>query len=127
MHNGLTQLMVYFPMRSPVADPGAPLPVKLVKKMMASTPRHKFRESSGPNSCKLLDPLLMEYCKILDVNTISFNPQGDKRLERCNQELLSHSFVCLPLPYMEGIVLICNIGLYCVIALFNGTGNVFNR
>ena len=28
--------------------------------------------------------------------------------------------ICLPLPYMEGIVLICNIDLYCVIAIFNG-------
>ena len=31
-----------------------------------------------------------------------------------HQEVLSHSFICLPLPYMEGIVLICNIDLYCV-------------
>ena len=43
-----------------------------------------------------------------------------KRPERYNQEVLSHSFICLPLPYMERIVLICNIGLYCVITTFNG-------
>ena len=43
-----------------------------------------------------------------------------KRPERYHQEVLSHSFICLPLPYMEGIVLICNIDLYCVIAIFNG-------
>ena len=40
--------------------------------------------------------------------------------ERYNQEVLSHSFICLPLPYMEGIVFICNIDLYFVIAIFNG-------
>ena len=34
--------------------------------------------------------------------------------------LLSHTFVCLPFPCMEGIVLICNIDLFCVIAIFNG-------
>ena len=50
-----------------------------------------------------------------------------KRPERYNQEMLSHSFICLPLPYMEGIVLICNIDPYCVIAIFNGTGDMFNR
>ena len=33
----------------------------------------------------------------------------------------------LPFPYMEGIVLICNTDLYCVIAIFNGTGNMFKR
>ena len=43
-----------------------------------------------------------------------------KRPECYNQEVLSHSFICLPLPYMEGIVLICNIDLYCVMAIFNG-------
>ena len=37
-----------------------------------------------------------------------------KRPERYNQEV-------------EGIVLICNIDLYCVIAIFNGTGGMFNR
>ena len=50
-----------------------------------------------------------------------------KRPERYNQEVLSHSFICLPLPYMEGIVLICSIDLYCVIAIFIGTGDMFNR
>ena len=50
-----------------------------------------------------------------------------KRPERYNQEVLSHSFICLLLPCMEGIVLICNIDLYCVIAIFNGTGDMFNR
>ena len=50
-----------------------------------------------------------------------------KRPECYNQEMLSHSFICLPLPYMEGIVLICNINLYCVMAIFNGTGDMFNR
>ena len=50
-----------------------------------------------------------------------------KRSERYNQEVLSHSFICLPLPYMEGIVLICNIDLYSVIAIFNGIGDIFNR
>ena len=35
-----------------------------------------------------------------------------KRPERFNQEVLSHSFICLPLSYMEGIVLIYNIDLY---------------
>ena len=43
-----------------------------------------------------------------------------KRPERYNQEVLSHPFICFPLPCMEGIVLICNIDLYCVIAIFNG-------
>ena len=43
-----------------------------------------------------------------------------KRPERYNKEVLSHSFICLPLPYMEGIVLTCNIDLYCVIAICNG-------
>ena len=50
-----------------------------------------------------------------------------KRPECYNQEVLSHSFIHLPLPYMEGIVLTCNIDLYCVIAIFNGTGNMFSR
>ena len=50
-----------------------------------------------------------------------------KRPECYNQEVLSHSFICLPLPYMEGIVLICNIDLYCVMAIFNGTGDMLNR
>ena len=50
-----------------------------------------------------------------------------KRPERYKQEVLSHSFICLPLPYMEGIILICNIDLYCVTAIFNGTGDMFNR
>ena len=50
-----------------------------------------------------------------------------KRPERYNQEVLSHSFICLPLPFLEGIVLIYNIDLYCVIAIFNGTGDMFNR
>ena len=27
-----------------------------------------------------------------------------KRPERYNQEVLSHTFICLPLPYVEGIV-----------------------
>ena len=40
-----------------------------------------------------------------------------ERHERYNQEVLSHSFICLPLPYMEGIVLICNMDLYCVITI----------
>ena len=50
-----------------------------------------------------------------------------KRPECYNQEVLSHSLICLPLPKMEGIVLICNIDLYSVIAIFNGTGDMFNR
>ena len=50
-----------------------------------------------------------------------------KRPERYNQEVLSHPFICLPMPYTEGIVLICDIDLYCVIAIFNGTGDMFNR
>ena len=50
-----------------------------------------------------------------------------KRPERYNQEVLSHSFICLPLPYMEGIVLICSIDLCYVMAIFNGTGDMFNR
>ena len=50
-----------------------------------------------------------------------------KRPERYTQEVLSHPFICLPLPYMEGIVLICNIDLFCAIAIFNGTADVFNR
>ena len=37
-----------------------------------------------------------------------------------NQEMLSHSFICFPLAYMEGIVLICNTDLYSVITMFNG-------
>ena len=49
-----------------------------------------------------------------------------KRPECTNQEMLSHSSICLPLPYMEGIVLRCNIDLYCVTEIFNGTGNMFN-
>ena len=43
-----------------------------------------------------------------------------KRPECYIQEMMSHPFICLPLPYMEGIVLICNIDLYCVIVIFNG-------
>ena len=43
-----------------------------------------------------------------------------KRPECYNQEVLSHSFICLPLPYMEGIALICNIDLYCGRTIFNG-------
>ena len=43
-----------------------------------------------------------------------------KRPEGYNKEGLSHSSICLPLPYMEGIVLMCNVDLYCVIAIFNG-------
>ena len=43
-----------------------------------------------------------------------------KRPQHYNQEELSHSFTSLPLPYMEGIVLICNIYLYCVIAILSG-------
>ena len=50
-----------------------------------------------------------------------------KRPERYNQEVLSHSFICLPLPYMKGIVLICSIDLYCVIGIFNITGDMFKR
>ena len=50
-----------------------------------------------------------------------------KRPKCYNQEVLSDSFICLPLPYIEGIVLICNIDLYCVIPIFSGTGNMFNR
>ena len=50
-----------------------------------------------------------------------------KRPKLYIQEVLSHFFICLPLPYMEGIVLICNIDLYCIIAIFNGTGDMFNR
>ena len=49
-----------------------------------------------------------------------------QRPECYNQEV-SHSVICLPLPYMEGIVLICNIDLYCVIAIFSGTGDMFKR
>ena len=40
--------------------------------------------------------------------------------ERYNQELLSHSFICLLLPHREGIVLIRNIDLYCVTAILYG-------
>ena len=43
-----------------------------------------------------------------------------KRPEHYNQEVLSHSFSCLPLPYMEAIVLISSIDLYCAIVIFNG-------
>ena len=50
-----------------------------------------------------------------------------KRPERYNQEVLSHSFICLPLPYVEEIILICNIDIYCVIAIFNVTGDMFKR
>ena len=50
-----------------------------------------------------------------------------KRPQHYNQEVLSHSFICLPLPYMEGIVLICNIDPYCVIAIFSGTGDMFKK
>ena len=51
-----------------------------------------------------------------------------KRHERYNQEVLSHSFICLPLPYMEGIVLICNTDLYCVIAQVTcSIGDIFTH
>ena len=50
-----------------------------------------------------------------------------KRPKSYNQEVLSHSLICLPFPHMEGIVLICNTDLYCVIAIFNGTGDMFER
>ena len=43
-----------------------------------------------------------------------------KKPERYNQEALPHSLNCLPLPYMEGIILIYSPGLYCVMAIFNG-------
>ena len=45
------------------------------------------------------------------------------RPERYNQEV----FICLPFSFVEGIVLTCNIDLYCVIAIFNGTGDMFNK
>ena len=50
-----------------------------------------------------------------------------KRPEDYNPEVLSHSSICLPLPCVEGIGLICNIDLYCEIEIFNGTGNMFNN
>ena len=50
-----------------------------------------------------------------------------RRLECYNHEVLSCSFTCLPLPYVEGIVLISNIDLYCVLAIFNGTGDMCKR
>ena len=43
-----------------------------------------------------------------------------KRPEHYNPEVLSHPFICLPLPYVEGIVLIDNIDIYCAIAIFSG-------
>ena len=43
-----------------------------------------------------------------------------KRPERYNKEVLSHSFICVPLLHMESIVLIRNINLYCVIVICNG-------
>ena len=47
--------------------------------------------------------------------------------EHYNQEVLSHPFICLPLPHMEGIVLICNIEKAIVKAIFNSTGDMLNR
>ena len=43
-----------------------------------------------------------------------------KRSKRYNKEVLSHSFICLLLPFMEGIVLLYNINLYCIIAIIKG-------
>ena len=76
--------------------------------------------------------LILEYD--LDTGMMPTMPMGEqkiyfyffKRPERYSKEVLSHSLICLPLPYMAGIVLICNIGLYCVIAIFSGTGDMFN-
>ena len=42
------------------------------------------------------------------------------RPEHYNDEVLSHSFICLQLPHMVRIVLMCNIDLYCVTVTFNG-------
>ena len=42
-----------------------------------------------------------------------------RKTECYSQEVLLHSFICLPLPYVEGIVLICNFDLHCVTTTFN--------
>ena len=47
--------------------------------------------------------------------TLIFSKDLNITAKRC-----CHTFICLPLPYMEGIVLICNTDLYCVIAIFKG-------
>ena len=41
--------------------------------------------------------------------------------------MLLYPFICLPFQYMEGIVFICNIDVYCVKVIFNGTGDMLNR
>ena len=46
-----------------------------------------------------------------------------KRLEHYIQEVLPHSFI----HSWKELFLICHIDLYCVIAIFNGTGDMFNR
>ena len=38
----------------------------------------------------------------------------------------THPTGCMT-PHMEGIVFMCNIDFYCVIAIFNGTGDKLNR
>ena len=52
-----------------------PPPLKLVKKKMAATRGHKFRESSGHPSDKFLDPLL--YFANNEVS-VSFQTPGNK-------------------------------------------------
>ena len=53
--------------------------------------------------------------------------RGSNGYKWYNKEVLSHSFICLSLPDMEGIVLICNIDLYCLTVILNDTVDMFNR
>ena len=46
--------------------------------------------------------------------TFIFSKDVNVTIKRC-----CRTFICLPLTYMEGIVLICNMDLYCVIEIFN--------
>ena len=89
--------------------------------------------------CSSLSPLLCSYTGSQTYSYfsfISFFPTvlsligiGEQKVyfdffkgpEHYNQEVLSHSFIYLPLLCMEEIVLICNIDLFCVIAMFNVT------
>ena len=92
----------------------------------------------GPFTCSMLRQhiwtLLSKYCAIYRYkklfttsNILILSLSVADFTAGLSTPVLSHSFICLPLSYVEGIVLICNIDLYCVIAIFNGTGDMFNR
>ena len=77
----------------------------------------------GPKTA-ILGP---QFCRILVLGPHFYGQGGPGPQGPPGSTPVSHSFICLPLPYMEGIVLICNIDIYCVIAISNGTDDRFNR